>query len=100
MAATISLDCHKFRQAKRKPGYSHQTYFSFPSLAPFSNAHVHAEKYGWLARLELYNVMDYDFILLHIIIIDMSGASLFCGTEFVSLGLSPSLILPVFASIC
>ena len=28
MAAAISLDCHKFRQAKRKPSYGHQTYFS------------------------------------------------------------------------
>ena len=51
MAAAISLDRHKFRRAKRKPCYSHQTYFSFPSPSPLHNAHAHAEKYGWLARL-------------------------------------------------
>ena len=50
MAAVISLDCHKFRQAKRKPCYSHQT-FPPPPPAPLPNAHAHAEKYGWLARL-------------------------------------------------
>ena len=32
--------------------------------------------------------------LARISIVDMSGASLFCGINFVSFGLSPSLILP------
>ena len=55
MTAAMSLDRHKFRRAKRKPCYSHQTYmyFSFPSPAPLPNAHAHAEKYGWLARLTI-----------------------------------------------
>ena len=53
MTAAMSLDRHKFRQAKQKPCYSHQTYFSFPSPAPLPNAHAHAEKYGWLARLTI-----------------------------------------------
>ena len=48
MAAAISLDCHKFQQAKRKSFYSRQAYFSFTSPAPLT---VHAEKYGWFARL-------------------------------------------------